>query len=78
MVGNREELPENTINEIQWVANEEITHAAHVAREAERVKRHKGLQDHSGVSIHEPMDGAHVRKQQPKFNLWCPTDQDGL
>jgi hypothetical protein len=43
MVGNGEELPKKTVEEIQQEAKEEITRAAHLAREAKRGKRHNGL-----------------------------------
>jgi hypothetical protein len=36
MVGNREELLEKTVEEIQHEVDEEIAHAARLAREAER------------------------------------------
>jgi hypothetical protein len=36
MVGNGEELPDKTVEEIQREAEEEIACAAHLAREAER------------------------------------------
>jgi hypothetical protein len=35
MLGNREELSEKTVEEIQWEANEEITRTTRLAREAE-------------------------------------------
>jgi hypothetical protein len=43
MVGNGEELPKKTVEEIQQEAKEKITRAAHLAREAKRGKRHNGL-----------------------------------
>jgi hypothetical protein len=43
MMGKGDELPEKTIEEIQWEAEEEIARAAHLARDAERGKRHNGL-----------------------------------
>jgi hypothetical protein len=43
MVGNGEELPDKTIEEIQWEAEEEIAHAACLATEARRGKRYNGL-----------------------------------
>jgi hypothetical protein len=49
MVGNGEEPPEKAVEEIQWEAEEEIAHAARLAREAERGKRHNGLQDDLGA-----------------------------
>jgi hypothetical protein len=43
MVGNGEELPKKTIEEIQWEADQEIAHVSRLAREAERGKRHNGF-----------------------------------
>jgi hypothetical protein len=43
MMGNGEELPDKMVKEIQREANEEIAHAAHLVREAERGKRYNGL-----------------------------------
>jgi hypothetical protein len=68
MVVNGEELPKKTVEEIQRDANEEIAHAARLAREAERGKRHNSLQDDSGASADEPRDGAPTRRHHPKFN----------
>jgi hypothetical protein len=68
MVVNGEKLPKKTVEEIQREANEEIAHAARLAREAERVKRHNSLQDDSGASADEPRDGAPTRRHHPKFN----------
>jgi hypothetical protein len=61
MMGNGVELPEKTVEEIQREADEEIAHAACLAREAERGKRHSSLQDDSGASDDEPRDGAPTR-----------------
>jgi hypothetical protein len=47
IVGNGEELLEKTVEEIQREADEEITHATRLAREAERGKRQNSLQDDS-------------------------------
>jgi hypothetical protein len=74
MVGNGVELPEKTVEEIQREADEEIAHAACLAREAERGKRHSSLQDDSGASDDEPRDGAPTRRHHPKFNSWRPAD----
>jgi hypothetical protein len=68
MVGNKEEPPEKIIEEIQWEAEQEIARAARLAREAERGKRHNGLQDDSGASDDEPRDGSPMRRHHPKFN----------
>jgi acylphosphatase len=43
MVGNREELLEKIVEEIQQEADEEIAHTARLAREAKGGKRHNGL-----------------------------------
>jgi predicted transposase YbfD/YdcC len=75
-VGNGEELPEKIVEEIQREANEEIARAAHLAREAERGKRHNGLQDDSGASKDEPREGAPERRHHSKFNSRRPTDRD--
>jgi hypothetical protein len=68
MVGNREELMEKTVEEIQWEADEEIAHATHLAKEAKRGKRQNDLQDDSGASDDEPRDGAPTRRHHSKFN----------
>jgi hypothetical protein len=78
MVGNREELPEKTVEEIQREADEEIARTAHLAREAERGKRHHDLQDDLGASNDEPRDTAPMRRHHPTFNSWCPADRDCL
>jgi hypothetical protein len=78
MVGNREELPEKTVEEIQWEADEEIAHAAHLARETERGRSHNDLQDDLGALDDETRDGAPMRRHHPKFNSWCPADLDQL
>jgi hypothetical protein len=91
MVGNREELLEKTVKEIQWEADEKIAHATHLVREAEIRKRHKGLQDDSGALDDEPRDGddsgalddeprdgAPVRRHHPNFNSRRPADRDRL
>jgi hypothetical protein len=43
MMGNKEEFPDKSIEEIQRETDEELAHAAHPAREVERGKRHNGL-----------------------------------
>jgi hypothetical protein len=43
MVRNGEELPDKTVKEIQWEAEEEIARVAHLARDTERGKRHNNL-----------------------------------
>jgi hypothetical protein len=78
MVGNREELTEKTVEEIQREADEEIAHAARLAKEAKRGKRQNDLQDDSGASDDEPRDGAPMRRHHSKFNSRCPTDRDQL
>jgi hypothetical protein len=52
----------------------ELARATRLAREAERGKRHNGLQDDSGASEDEPRDGAPARRHHPKFNLRRPVD----
>jgi hypothetical protein len=74
MVGNGEELPDKTVEEIQWEAEKKITHAAHLDREAKRGKRHNDLHDFSGASEDEPRDGAPVRRHHPMFNSRGPAD----
>jgi hypothetical protein len=74
MVGNREELTEKTVEEIQREADEEIAHAARLAKEAKRGKR----QNDSGASDDEPRDGAPTRRHHSKFNSRRPTDRDQL
>jgi hypothetical protein len=78
MVGNREELTEKTVEEIQREADEEIAHAARLAKEAKRGKRQNDLQDDSGASDDEPRDGAPTRRHHSKFNSRRPTDRDQL
>jgi hypothetical protein len=68
MVGNGEELLDKTIEEIQLETDEELAYAAYLAREAERGKRHIGLQDDSGASNDAARDGAPTRRHHPKFN----------
>jgi hypothetical protein len=76
MVENREELPDKTIEEIQWETDVELARAARLAREAERGKRHNRLQDDSGPSVDEPGDGAPMRRHHLKFNSRRPADRD--
>jgi hypothetical protein len=78
MVGQGEEPPEKTIEEIQREAEEEIARATRLARDAKRGRRHNGLQDDSRVSDDEPRDGAPFRRHHPKFNSRLPTDRDRL
>jgi hypothetical protein len=78
MVRQVEELPENTIEEIQQGADEEIAWAARLARDAERGKRHNGLQDDSGASDDDPRDGGPSRRHHPKFNSQHPEHRDRL
>jgi hypothetical protein len=72
MVGNKEEPPEKTTEEIQQEAKEEIACAAHLARQPDqarnRGKKHNGLQYNSGASDDEPRDGAPMRRHHPKFD----------
>jgi hypothetical protein len=82
MAGNKEELLEKTTEDIQLEAEEEITHAAHLAREldwaGDKGKYHNGLQDDSGASNDEPRDGAPTRRHHSKFDSWRPANQDRL
>jgi hypothetical protein len=76
MVGQGDEPPEKTIEEIQWEAKEEIARAARLARDAERGKRHNDMLDNLGASDDESRDGAPPRRHHPKLNPWRPADQD--
>jgi hypothetical protein len=78
IVGNREELLDKMVEEIKWEVDKEIAHAAHLARETERGKRHNGQQDDSGASKDQPRDGTLARRHHLKFNSRCPTDRDRL
>jgi hypothetical protein len=78
MVGYRDELPEKTAEEIAWGVKEEITRVARLAKEADKGKRHNGLQEDSGSSDDEPRDGAPSRRCYPKFNSRCPAGWDRL
>jgi hypothetical protein len=82
MVGNGEELPKKTTEEIQQEAEEEITRAARLARELDqardRGKNHNGLQDNSGVLDDEPRHSAPTRRHHPKFDSRCSSNQDRL
>jgi hypothetical protein len=74
MVGNREELPEKIVEEIQREPDEEIARVAHFVRETERGKRNNDLQNDSGASDDEPRDGAPTRRHHPKLNSRRPID----
>jgi hypothetical protein len=74
MVGNREELPDKTVEEIQQETDIELVCAVCLAREVERGKRHNGMQDDSAASKDEPGDGAPMRRHHLKFNSWRPVD----
>jgi hypothetical protein len=78
MVGQGDEPPEKTVEEIQLEAEEEIARAAHLTRDAERGKRHNGLQDNSGASDDEPRDATPLRRYRSKFNRRCPIDRGRL
>jgi hypothetical protein len=73
-VGNREELLDKMVEEIKWEVDKEIAHAAGLARETERGKRHNSQQDDSGASKDQPRDGTLARRHHLKFNSRCPTD----
>jgi hypothetical protein len=75
MVGKGEEILEKTTKEIAREA-EEITCAARLAKEADKGKRHNGLQDNSGSFIDEPRDDTLSRRHHLKFNSQCLADQD--
>jgi hypothetical protein len=47
-----------------------------LARDAERGKRHNGLQDDSGAADDEPRGGAPSSRHHAKFNSWQSADQD--
>jgi hypothetical protein len=78
MVGQGEESPEKTIEEIQQEAEEEISRTSRLASDAERGKRHNDLQDDSGAFDDEPRDGAPSRRHHPKFNTRRPADRGQL
>jgi hypothetical protein len=78
MVGHGDDLPKKTVDEIQREAEEKIARVARLARDAERGKRHNGLQDDTGASDDVPRDGAPLRRHHPKFNPRCPADRDQL
>jgi hypothetical protein len=78
MVRNGEKLPDKTVEKIQRETDIELTHAARLAREAERGKRHNGMQDDSGASDDEPRDGAPMRRHHTKFDSRYPANQDRL
>jgi hypothetical protein len=78
MVGNRDELPDKTVEEIQQETDIELACAAHLAREVERGKRHNGMQEDTAASKDEPGDGAPTRRHHLKFNSRCPVDRDQL
>jgi hypothetical protein len=61
MVGEGEQPPEKTTEEIAREDEEEITRTTHLAREARIGKRCNGLQDNSGSLDDEPRDGAPSR-----------------
>jgi hypothetical protein len=76
LVGQGDEPPEKTVEEIQWEAKEEIAQVAHLARDAQRGKKHNSLQDDSRASDDEPRDGSPPRRHHPKFNPRCPAYRD--
>jgi hypothetical protein len=76
MVGQGDQPPKKTTEEIQWEVEEEIPRAACLARDAERGKRHNSLENDFGASEDEPRDGAPSRRHHPKFNSWLPADRD--
>jgi hypothetical protein len=52
--------------------------AEHLARELNKRKGHNGLQDDSGATEDEPMDGPSSRKHHPKFNSQHRANREGL
>jgi hypothetical protein len=75
MVGEGEQPPEKTVEEIAREAEVEIAWATHLA---ETGKRHNGMHDDSGSSDDEPRDGSPSRRHYPKFDPRCPTYRDRL
>jgi hypothetical protein len=73
---------EKTTEEIQHEVEEEITHAARLARELDhardRGKKHNDLQDDSDASDDEPRDGDPMRRHHPKFDSRRPANLDQL
>jgi hypothetical protein len=76
MVGQGDQPHENTAEEIQQEAKEEIARAARLVWDAKRGKRHNDLQNDSGAYEDEPRDGAPSRRHHPKFKSWCPADRE--
>jgi hypothetical protein len=52
VVGNGEELPDKTIEEIQWETDVELTRAACLAREA---KEERGTMAYRTTQVHQKM-----------------------
>jgi inosine/xanthosine triphosphate pyrophosphatase family protein len=59
---------EKTTEELQREAEEKIARAARLAKEIDKRKGHIGMQDDSGTSKDEHLDGAPTRRRHPKFN----------
>jgi hypothetical protein len=74
-VGNGEELSRKTAEEIPCEAEEEIAHAACLARETDKVKQHNSLQDDLGTSDEEPRDGTSTRRHHSMLNSWCQANR---
>jgi hypothetical protein len=68
MVGQGDQLPEKTVEEIQRKAEEEIAHVEHLARVLDERKGHNSLTDDSEGSKDDHRDGAPARRHHPKFN----------
>jgi hypothetical protein len=64
--------------QLQREAEEEIACAERLARELDKRKGHYGLQDGSGGSEDEHLDGAPTRRHHAKFNSRCNADLDRL
>jgi hypothetical protein len=72
MVTQGDQPLEKTTEELQREAEEKIAHAVCLAKEIDKRKGHIDMQDDSGTSKDEHLDGAH----HPKFNSRCYSDRD--
>jgi hypothetical protein len=68
MVAQDGELFEKTTRELQCEAEEEIAHAERLVRELDKRKGQNSMQDVSGGSEDERLDGAPTRRHHPKFD----------
>jgi hypothetical protein len=78
MVGQGDQLPEKTAEEIQREAEEEIAQAERLARELDKRKVHNDLQDDFEALEDEHLYGAPIRRHHCKFNTRLHTDRDRL